>query len=329
MFTSSTQLYWRLCRGVFLLSNEQRVRRLFLLTLALIGLSLQPARAIVDLNGNGMSDVWEQFYQAQGVASNIDSDGDGQSNLEESIAGTNPFDSKSVTKLSSVSISGGMVTLSWSSTSNQRFQVQSSADMTNWQDLGTAFVGTGQTMTASFGLPANATFFRVVVSNLDSDGDGVSDWEESIAGFNPHLAYSNGGTTDDRTALQNALQATANTISVVASDPYAQRLGGDTGMFTITRTGKLDAIAVNYTISGSAVAGTDYVSLAGTVSFPFGVNAVNVIVTPKSDAAPSSTARTIIMTLSAGSGYTIGSPNNATVTLARKRAQIRCCRKFG
>jgi len=50
---------------------------------------------MVDLNGNGMSDVWEWVYSAYGINPNSDSDGDGFSNLQEVIAGTNPFDSNS------------------------------------------------------------------------------------------------------------------------------------------------------------------------------------------------------------------------------------------
>ena len=61
-------------------------------------------------------------------------------------------------------------------------------------------------MTATFGLNAGDTqkYFRVVVAALDSDSDGVTDWEEMIVGFNPHLAYSSGGASDDLTALKRA-----------------------------------------------------------------------------------------------------------------------------
>ena len=50
---------------------------------------------MIDLNGNGISDVWERTYNANGVNPNSDPDGDGFSNLQEAIAGTNPFDSNS------------------------------------------------------------------------------------------------------------------------------------------------------------------------------------------------------------------------------------------
>src|SRR5215475_15670293 len=55
----------------------------------------------LDLNGNGMSDVWEQIYGAVALDPNLDSDGDGVSILQESLAGTNPFDGNSVPRIPS------------------------------------------------------------------------------------------------------------------------------------------------------------------------------------------------------------------------------------
>ena len=51
--------------------------------------------ASLDLNQNGQSDVWENAFQATGLAAEEDSDGDGMTNLQESIAGTDPFDPRS------------------------------------------------------------------------------------------------------------------------------------------------------------------------------------------------------------------------------------------
>src|SRR6266446_409243 len=50
---------------------------------------------MIDLNANGMSDVWEQIYGASGLDPNADTDGDGVINRLEAIAGTDPLDPSS------------------------------------------------------------------------------------------------------------------------------------------------------------------------------------------------------------------------------------------
>ena len=50
---------------------------------------------MLDPNHTGMSLVWQQLYGASGLDPNGDADGDGVSNLQEALAGTNPFDSNS------------------------------------------------------------------------------------------------------------------------------------------------------------------------------------------------------------------------------------------
>src|ERR1039458_10643168 len=56
------------------------------LAILLVFLTAQPGPAqLIDLNSNGMSDVWEQIYGAGGLAPNADADGDGVSNLKEAL----------------------------------------------------------------------------------------------------------------------------------------------------------------------------------------------------------------------------------------------------
>ena len=70
--------------------------RLVIATLCVLLWCASGLRAqVVDLNGNGMSDIWEQVYGASTLPPNGDADNDGASNLQEAVAGTDPFDPNS------------------------------------------------------------------------------------------------------------------------------------------------------------------------------------------------------------------------------------------
>src|SRR5579863_3421636 len=86
-------------------ARNRLVRLLTVLFAVALFLSCAPGlRAqMVDLNGNGMSDIWELLYGASGLNPSADTDDDGMSNLQEAIAGTNPFDPNSVAKITTVS----------------------------------------------------------------------------------------------------------------------------------------------------------------------------------------------------------------------------------
>src|SRR5215213_1784963 len=71
--------------------------------------------------------------------------------------------------------------------------------------------------------------------------------------------------------------STLPTISVAATTQAAE--GGATGVFTFTRSGSTTgALTVNFTVGGTATAGSDYASIGNSVSFPAGTtnNTVNV-----------------------------------------------------
>src|ERR1039457_5832734 len=79
----------------------------------------------IDLNGNGMSDIWELIYGASGLAPNGDADGDGMSNAAECTAGTNPFDSNSVPRITFMGYAGTNFTVSIPCALGKQYQLQS------------------------------------------------------------------------------------------------------------------------------------------------------------------------------------------------------------
>ncbi|MFM6323106.1 MAG: Calx-beta domain-containing protein, partial [Microcystis panniformis] len=85
--------------------------------------------------------------------------------------------------------------------------------------------------------------------------------------------------------------------------------------YTFTRSGvTTDALTVNYTVEGTATNGTDYTSIPTSVTFAAGSSTATVTVDPTADTTVEPD-ETVILTLAAGTGYTVGTPNAATGTI--------------
>jgi kumamolisin len=105
------------------------------------------------------------------------------------------------------------------------------------------------------------------------------------------------------------------TISVAATQAKALVFGPTPGQFTVTRTGGAPGSqTLNYSLTGTAGNGTDYVLLPGTVTIPAGASSAAITVTPIEDNQATSSL-TVQLTLGAALGYTVGSPSTATVTI--------------
>lgn len=105
-------------------------------------------------------------------------------------------------------------------------------------------------------------------------------------------------------------------VSIVATDASASEPGANTGVFTLTRLGStLLAQQVFFTVSGSAVPGSDYMPLASPITIPAGADSVPLVVTALDDALLEGN-ETVVVTVVAGSGYQVGSPATATVAIS-------------
>ncbi len=104
-------------------------------------------------------------------------------------------------------------------------------------------------------------------------------------------------------------------VSIVANQPNAAE-GGASGQFTVTRTGPTTApLTVNFAVSGTATSATDYAAIGTIVNIPAGQDSAVINVNPVQDVVNEG-VETVIVTLSANANYTVGSPGNATVSIA-------------
>jgi subtilisin family serine protease/subtilase family serine protease len=125
-----------------------------------------------------------------------------------------------------------------------------------------------------------------------TDNDGESATDSVVVGVNP-----------------------ANQVSVTASAPQASEAGTTPGRFTITRTGAGSTpLTVHYTVAGTALDGSDYLSLSGAVTIEAGSSSATINVTPVDDAVFEND-ESVVLTLSADAAYTLIAPTAATVII--------------
>ncbi|MGC4016336.1 MAG: DUF1800 family protein [Luteolibacter sp.] len=172
-----------------LLSHSLRALPFLVTTLPLLAL---------DLDGNGLDDVWEARYAVSGLDPAVDTDGDGQSNLAESLAGTDPLDPTSCFN-ASLQLLPGQVKVVLPAQRGKQYQLTTSSTLSGgWSPVGSPMVATGSTVEFTVSLAAGRGFFRAAVVDVDTDGDGLNDWSEmQLAGFDRLNNHSFGAAVTD------------------------------------------------------------------------------------------------------------------------------------
>jgi Ca2+-binding RTX toxin-like protein len=157
-----------------------------------------------------------------------------------------------------------------------------------------------------------------------------SDYLLTVSGSTTNLYINKPGTEPDELIAyitdQTALSLTASYFSYVSSptlpsitlavSPSSVTEDGTTNLvYTFTRTGSTtSALTANYTVGGTATNGTDYTSIPTSVTFAAGSSTATVTFDPTADTTVEPD-ETVILTLAAGTGYTVGTPNAATGTI--------------
>jgi hypothetical protein len=107
-----------------------------------------------------------------------------------------------------------------------------------------------------------------------------------------------------------------NAVSITATTAAASETGPTAGSFRISRTGSTAApLLVNFQVTGTASAPTDYAPLGTSVIVPTGAAFVDLPVVPVDDWTVE-LPETVVITLISAPGSRIVSPNVATVTIS-------------
>ena len=177
--------------------------------------------------------------------------------------------------------------------------------------VGTATYGSDYQPTGlSAIIPAGSASTTVTITPID---DVIAEPDETVVlQLAQAVTYTLGATTSATVTINDN---DAAQVSIVATDATASETGGDTGTFTVTRTGNTaSALTVSISITGSATNGTDYPTLTPSVTIPANQSSATLTIAPTNDGVME-VDETVILTLTAGTGYTVGSPSNATVRI--------------
>jgi hypothetical protein len=200
----------------------------------------------IDLDKNGVSDVWQKAYPGTILTGEVDSDGDGLSDLKEGYACTDPFDSRNNLK-ATLAPNASEYQLTWESQPWMHYQVQQSTNLVTWADAGHQIESTQETfyprLSIDLSAPSTPVFWRILAKmNLgDTDDDGLNAWEESALGTDPQKADTDGdGIPDGKDFAYSAGPTTF-------SPPGAGVVNGNLIRYnTAGEAVKLRAFGVNY-----------------------------------------------------------------------------------
>jgi len=145
-------------------------------------------------------------------------------------------------------------------------------------------------------LPQHPFPFGLATGDFNNDG-------------RPDLAIANYGNRHT-TILLNL-----PSVQIEASDPTASESDLDPGRFQVGRNGCLDEpLTVYYSVSGTAIPGTDYRTLRGRMIIPANLRVADIAVVPSGNLLQQDGA-TVVINITTDPTYGVGENSTATVTI--------------
>ncbi|CCI09799.1 Hemolysin-type calcium-binding region protein [Microcystis aeruginosa PCC 7941] len=201
-----------------------------------------------------------------------------------------------------------------------RTGVTSNALTVNYSIGGTATNGTDYAS-----IPTSVTFAAgsaTATVTVDPTADTTVEADETVAlTLTAGTDYTIGTTTPVTGTITND-DLILPSITLAISPSSVTEDGTSNLIYIFIRTGDTtNPLTVNYSIGGTATNGTDYTLLPTSVTFEANSAIATVTVDSTADTIVESD-ETVILTLAAGTGYTVGTPNAATGTITNDDTSV-------
>lgn len=252
--------------------------------------------------------------QIQSFLESRDTDADGYNDWIEWRSGTSLIDPDDQLALRDISIEN-TITFEWHSIVGFHYKVQEWLNQ-DWVDLGSAFSGTGSTSCYSILPSGSSGIYRLAAYSVDSDNDGLQDWEEFLLGLDPEHPHSREMSRSDGEVVMSELRL-GGKVSLEAVNFVLSVESETRGLLRIRREHGFAKINVPLIIQGSAVAGVDYETLPTSITMPFGEDEFLIEVKLIS-AASISNSKMIEISLGSSSQYERGNVTKRGVVLFKE-----------
>ncbi len=195
----------------------------------------------IDVNGDGMCDVWQAVHHTGGIIASADEDRDGMSNAQEALAGTNPWQETS-RFTSKIERADGSLQITVATQPGKRYRLRVNHRLQDaWTPVSDWHLALTEQWVSTVTPSGETRFYSVEVADADTDGDDVEDWAEmQLHGYDRTRANSFGTQGNDHAGVTEWLnQLSSGAVSATMAASQAMEKEQQPAVITYTRSGDL------------------------------------------------------------------------------------------
>lgn len=235
--------------------------RCLLLLLALGWLCWPLSTHAIDLDGDGMSDVWQQKYSVPSTDAGLDYTGGGLTNVQKSQLGYDPRAQNLFFRVTQLrDVPNSELHLFIDTVVGKRYQIEQSTNLANWAAVGDAVTGDGgrADVVSTLRSYTPAFFHARLIGEVDSDGDGLAAWEEQ------QLGTSDNSSDTDEDGVSDSFEFSGGTSPTDYFNGVTPSLAIASGDSQVTGPNQFAAAALVVSVNDSSL---NYALVGAPVTF--------------------------------------------------------------